>query len=178
MIHLITAIGDNAKNFYLEEQCISDFKSLMRTITSGRVMIVSTKFRSDLFYSADKPLNDSILKLWALYANTDLSDFVRKNFITSSGDEKSLSKYFQSINRLSTNWYHYKLYKKAFYYTFINDPQNPVARTVVQCDQCVTELPDIKRTPIIDSSEKVNSKLTKDTFSIAMHLINNKTLSN
>ncbi len=178
MIHLITVVGESAKSFYLKPQHISDFKSLMRTVTSGRVMIVSTKFRSDLFYSAEKPKNDSILKLWALYANTSPAFPDNEDFITSAGDEKALTGYFQSINKLSGNWYHYWLYKKAFQYTCRNDPQNPVARTVAQCDQHLVKHPSIKRTPLISSWEKSDPELTKDTFSLAMRIINNQTLSN
>lgn len=178
MIHLITIVGKNASNFYLEHQCISDFKSLMRTITSGRVMFISTKFRSDLFYSSEKPKNDSILKLWELYANTSLSSLDKKDFITFIGDENSLSKYFHSINKLATNWYHYRLYKKAFHHTFNNDQQNPMATTVVQCDQYLIEHTSIKRTPLISTMEKINAKIMKDTLSLAMRIKNNGTLSN
>ena len=178
MIHLITVVGKSAKNFYLERQYISDFKSLMRTVTSGRVMIISTKFRSDLFYNTEKPRNKEILKMWALYANTSLTGLDRKDFTVSDGDEKSLSRYFLSINQLSTNWYHYWLYRKAFHYMFSNDQQNPVAKTVVQCDQYLIEHTSTKRTPLIGSNEMISPKLTKDTLAIAMYIIKNGTRSN
>ncbi len=164
MIHLITVAGKSAKGFYLRQHCISDFKSLIRTIISGRVMIISTKFRSDLFYRAKKHNNNSILKLWALYANTSLSSLDRKDFIALTGDKNSLSGYFQSINKLSTNWYHYRLYKDAFHDTFSKDRQNPVARTVVQCDQYLIQHTNIKRAPLIDTTEMIDSELTNDTF--------------
>jgi hypothetical protein len=178
MIHLISVEGINAKHFYLEQQCIPDFKSLVRTVTSGRVMIVSTKFRSDLFYNAEKPENDSILKMWALYAKTDLCDIDREEIVTSIGADESLSQYFQSINQLSTNWHKYLLYTKTFRRTFHNDQQNPVARIVVGCDQHLVEHPSTKRAALVDISERIGSELTKDTFSLAMRIINNENSSN
>jgi len=175
MIHLITVDGKSGPNFYLQEKCTSDFKSLLSTITSGSVMIVSTRFRSDLFYCAEKPKEYSILKLWALYANTNLSVLDRKDFKSSIGDENSLSRYFMSINILAENRYYYSVYKKAFHHTFSNDHQNPVARTIVQCDQYLTQRPGIKRAPLLNSRKRIKSRLTKDTFSLAMHTINNET---
>ncbi|MEO1051736.1 MAG: hypothetical protein AAFX87_13995 [Bacteroidota bacterium] len=178
MLHLITIVGKSAKDFYLEQKCIPDFKSLIRAITSGREMIVSTRFRSDLFYSAEKQKTSSILKLWALYAKMSLSDLDENHLVLSSGDEKSLSRYFQSMNQLSASWYYYKRYRSAFRKTFSNDQQNLVARTVVQCDQYLVKNTNIDRVPIIDFDEQIHPRLTTDTLSIAMHIINNDTLSN
>lgn len=175
---MITVVGKSARNFYLKPQQISDFKSLMRTITSGRIMIVSTWFRSDLFYFAEKAENESILKGWALHANANLVHHDEKDMNTHSGNEPSLSEYFQSINSLALNWYKYRLYKKAFHYSFSNDPQNPVAKTVAQCDRYLTEHPQIKRTPLTSSVDKSSSGLAKDTFALAMRIINNQTHSN
>ena len=70
------------------------------------------------------------------------------------------------------------VYKKAFQSTFSNDQENPVAQTVVQCDQYLTEHTSIDRTPLFTSTEKMNATLTKDTLSLAMHIIKNETLSN
>lgn len=178
MIHLITVVDKVARNFYIEQRYISDFKSVMRSVTSGRVMIVSTKFRSDLFYSAEKQKNKSILKLWSLYSNTNVSNLDNHDFMTSSGDEESLFKYFQSINKLSRNWYYYWLYKKAFRNTFGNDQQNPMAQTIMGCDQYLTKHPSTKRTALINPSEKIDAMLTEDTLALAMRIINNDILSN
>lgn len=178
MMHLITIAGKSARDFYLRQQQISDFKSLMRTITSGRTMIVSTWFRSDLFYQAEQSAHDALLKGWALHADADLSNLKPEDVQHLEGDESSLSEYFQSINLLAVNWYRYKLYRKAFHYSFSNDPQNPVAQMVVDCDQFLTAHPKIKRAPLVKSIEKKDTDLSGDTFSLAKRIINNQTHSN
>lgn len=178
MIHLITATGKTAKRYYLKPAQISDFKSLMRTITSGRVMIISTWFRSDLFYQADQAQSASIIKGWSLHANADSEVTDDTDFRYLSGDETSLSEYFLSINGLAQNWYKYRLYKKAFHYSFSNDQNNPMARTIVACDQRLTNHPDIKRSPLVKSVAQMDNALTEDTFSLAMRIINNQTHSN
>jgi len=178
MIHLITIAGKSAKNFFLEPSCISNLKSLVRAVSSGRAMIISTKFRSDFFYSGEKKNHKSILKLWALYTDTKLSDLDPKDCTISNGNKQSLSRYFLAINKLSENRCNYGLYKKAFNHAFNNDQQNPVAKTIVQCDLHLVGHPNIKRSPLVSLTGLSNSKLSDDTFSLAMHILNNQTHSN
>jgi hypothetical protein len=178
MMHLMTFIGKSAKKFYLNPQCISDFKSLMRTVTSGRVMIISTKFRSDLFYVSGKSKKNSILKLWAFYANISLDSLDGKDFTSTIGDKKSLSIYFEGINILATNSYYYRNYKNEFHDTFSSDHQNPIAKTIVQCDQYLIDHTGVKRTPLVTSKGEITSVLMKNTLSLAMSIANNQTLSN
>jgi len=178
MIHLITIVGKQAKNFYLEPHRLSDFKSLMRTITSGRVMIVSTKFRSDLFYTVEKPASDAILKLWAFLTNTDLSCFEGNDILIYEGDETALSQYFQAMNHLSTNWFKYRLYKKVFNYSICNDHQNHLARTIAGCDQHIIQNLSIKRAPLFIAEAEINADIKGDTLLLAMRIINNGIHSN
>lgn len=178
MINLISVVGDSAKHLHLQQQYTSDFKSLIRTITSHRIMIVSTKFRSDLFYCSKKSKSKAILKLWALYTRADLSQIDKNDLITIRGDKKSLSKYFLSINQLSTDLFQYRRYKKVLRTMCCNDQCNPVINTVLQCDQYLTDQEYIHRRPLVNPDEKVDKRLTNDTFTMAMDMINNETHDN
>lgn len=176
MIHLITATGEIARRHHLKPSQISDFKSLMRTITSGRVMIISTWFRSDLFYQAEEAQTASVIKGWALHAGTESAK--PEDFNICQGDESSLTQYFQAVNLMAGNWYKYRLYKKAFSYSFSNDQKNPMAQTIVACDRHLTGHHDIKRSPLVSSVMPMANSVTDDTFSLAMRIINNQTHSN
>ncbi|MCE7992927.1 MAG: hypothetical protein HEP71_13140 [Roseivirga sp.] len=178
MIHWITSTGKSAKEYHLKQGQISDFKSLMRTITSGRVMIISTWFRSDLFYQAEEAQTEPVLTGWGLHANVDSQTLADQDFEVCTGDEPSLTAYFQSINRLAQNWYKYRLYRKAFLYSFANDQKNPMAKTIVGCDGHLTNHPDLKRAPLVKSVKEIDNVVTKDTFSLAMRIINSQTHSN
>lgn len=150
----------------------------MRTVTSGRVMIVSTKFRSDLFYSDTAPKHDELLKLWALYANAEFAELNEKDIQKFTGRENSFAAYFQSINKLSHRWHYYRLYQKAFGDTYANDPKNPVTMVVLGCDQHLVVHPSIKRGSLLRDYFKDSSALSEDTFSLAMHILNNETHTN
>jgi hypothetical protein len=178
MLHLIAVIGKSASKLYMDQKYISDFKSLIRTVTSGRVLMVSTKFRSDLFYYSKESKSNEILKLWALYTKADFSNLDQNDYSTSIGDEESLSNYFLSINKMSSNWFHYRLYKKTFRQVYNHDPDNPVASMVLQCDQYLIENTDVKRTLLIKTHEKSNAKLKTDTFSLVMNYVNKKEIPN
>lgn len=139
-------------------------------------MIVSTWFRSDLFYHADEAQTESVIKAWALHANTESA--LPEDFNIWQGDESSLTQYFQAVNHMARNWYRYRLYKKAFAYSFGNDQKNPMAKTIVACDKHLTGHPDIKRSPLVSSIEQMDNSVTDDTFSLAMRIIKNQTHSN
>ena len=62
-------------------------------------------------------------------------------------------------------------YQKSFQEIFSSDPQNPVAQTIVQCDQYLVDHPSIYRAPLLNTEEKFDSSMITDTFSIAMHII-------
>ncbi|MEO9967150.1 MAG: hypothetical protein ABJF11_15225 [Reichenbachiella sp.] len=178
MIQLISLYGKSAQSFYLEQGCISDFKALIRTVTSGRVMIISTRFRSDLFYKAEESKRDELLSLWALYANSTMDSLDPNDCKHFSGDEPALSHFFQSMQALSINRHEYNQYKKAFYAAYSYDQQNPMAVTIVQCDQYLVGQPSIKREPLCESCEKIKDQLTGDTLALAMRILNNDSHSN
>lgn len=178
MINLITIIGESAPDFYLDKQRIPDFKSVLRSLTSSRVLVVSTKFRTDLFYNSSESMNSDIMKIWGLYTTENLSGFQKADVKEVAGDEASLSDFFNAINILSSNWYKYGIYRETFQEIFDNDQQNPIAMKVVQCDQYLIEHTKTDRIPLVNSDIKLNPKMTEDTLSLAMSIIESGFLSN
>ncbi|MFA0965044.1 hypothetical protein AB9P05_24760 [Roseivirga sp. BDSF3-8] len=175
MIHLITVSGKSARHFYLRPECVSDFKSLVRTITSENPMVISTRFRSDVFYKGDSSCSEAILKMWTLYGGmynikTDPSDV-----FSSDGDQEALERYFHSINALSLNWYYYNQYRKAFSSAYSEDRQNTLAATILQCDEHLTRLPCTRRASLrCDMETTAPGPASKDHFALAMRLLNNQ----
>lgn len=174
MINLITIGGNSAPEFYMDPQYLADFKALLRTITSGRNFLVSTKFRSDLFYCSKLSMDEEIMKLWSLYVKYNKYPFP-ENITFVHGDEASLINYFQSINRISGNWYKYKLYKSAFLDSASRDYENPVGKTISQCDRFLIENKKFTRMPLIDFDAKEPYRLSDNVFSLAMEMIRNST---
>lgn len=178
MIHLMTVEGGSARKFYLDKESISDFKALLRTITSGRVMIVSTWFRSDLFYASDRSLHTEIQKMWVLYTKSNRSEFNEEDLKTISGDENALCYYFESINKLASNWQYFNQYRQVFNRSFINDRNNPMINTIAQCDRHLVDQPKINRSGLLDSNITINKEIISDTFDLAMKIINCDTHAN
>lgn len=175
MMHLMTVLGSSAKKLYLSKEHLSDFKSTIRALVAGRSMLFSTRFRSDLLYDSHQADPNAIIKLWAFYANSSISDFNKKDFRLVAGNKNTLDSYFQSINGLSINWYHYLRYQRVFLQAYINDPQNPLLQTIVKCDQHLTQHPSIKRSPLLSINEIDHMQRPNDTFLLAMKIIDNET---
>lgn len=170
MIHLLTIKGESAERYYLDKDKISDFKALIRSIISGRSLIVSTSFRTDLFYGADKEQHEDVLKSWAFYANVDTIGENNGDFVKHSGNKQALSYYFQDLCSLATNWYKYKIYRETIRNQFVKDLQNDVARTVIECDYHLTENCKIDRLPLIEKGDDLKLDLTQDNVELAMRI--------
>lgn len=173
MLNLISIKGKSAQTFFLEQHVIPDFKAALRTIVAGRILIVSTKFQSDLVYNSENSNNDSILKLWAFYANAETHFLQKQDLVVASGNNGSLTKYFQSLHVLSANWYQYLLYRKAFLRSLQNDQFNPITLKILDCEQQVLRHPHINRAPLISPSSHIKPAIFKNTDSLAKRITNN-----
>ncbi|MGB3180782.1 MAG: hypothetical protein WBB45_05295 [Cyclobacteriaceae bacterium] len=176
MIHLITVSGKSASRFFLKPEYMADFSSLISSVTSERLFMISTRFRSDLFYKCETACHESVIKLWALYAGivptvADLCDIK-----ILDGDEASLSGYFESLNTLSANWYQYDTYRKVF--TISYSPDNPVAETIARCDKHLVKMPCIKRPSLVYDTGKARTMISLDTMKVAMHMVNDRSHAN
>ena len=178
MLHLISISGNSARDFYLQDSHTPDFKSLLRSLTSGRGIVISTHFRSDILYSSETATLENVQKSWALYVDTDLSRVDHNDIDSIKGDEAALFGYFRSINKLARNWHEYRLYRKAFQAAVDGESDNPVARTVLLCDKYLLEHPSITRAPLVNPNETPDQIKESDTFELAMRIIKNDTHSN
>lgn len=170
MIHLLTIKGKTADRYYLDQNKVSDFKALIRSIVSGRSLLVSTAFRSDLFYGSGDDQHNDILKSWAFYGNFEADTIDNDDIIRLSGDKESLSFYFQDLCILAGNWYEYKVYRDTVKGQFIKDLQNEVARKVIECDHHLTGNCKIDRLPLIERGTDLKLDLTQDNYELAIQI--------
>lgn len=173
MIHLITLLGKTAQSFYLEASQAAHLQTVIRGLNAGRSLIISTKFRTDLFYQAEVADYETILKLWAMHLGKDLSLLDENKKAEYSGDEIVMNQFFQAMNKLSGNWHQYRLYQKAVTQSFLTEPRNPLTLKLLGCDQHLCQLPQVKRKSLVEASLKLDTKEEQDTFAMAMRLVRN-----
>lgn len=178
MINLIVAEGKDASGFFLRPEQLSDFMALVRTIVSGKVLFISTEFRSDLFYKSAEVHHEAIIKAWMLYSDNLQENVELTNLTYKSGDKDALTFYFQTICQLAGNWYQYMVYRKAFYKAFSVDKNNALANTVAQCDQHLVSQCGIDRLALIGPDDHIDLKYTDDNYALAMLIKNNQLRSN
>ena len=173
MLHLVSIRGKSAQDLYLDQRVIPDFKAALRTIVAGRILIVSTRFRSDLVYSSEGSKTESIIKLWSFYANLEVGHIKTQDLIIASGNKGSLTTYFQSLHELASNWHQYLLYKKAFHKALQNDQNNPITMQVLDCEKHVLKHPHINRTPLVPFDLNMEPFIFRNTDRLAKTMINN-----
>ena len=173
MIHSITISGKSARFFYLEPTRAAHLQTVIRGLNAGRSLIVSTKFRTDLFYQAAVPDHEAIIKLWSMHVGAETSALDVSDKLECNGDEQVMNQFFQAVNRISGNWHQYKLYQKAITESFLIEPRNPLTLKLLGCDQHLCQLPQVKRKPLVEASLDLNAKEEQDTFAMAMRLVGN-----
>lgn len=178
MLHLVTSEGNTAKRHYLKPDKIADFKSALRSITSSRIFVVSTKFRTDICYSSINDKNEELIKLWNWYTSNDKQNFDANELLTIEGTEEVLSYYFNSIDRLFTNWVYSRRYRKAFQRSYVTDQNNPLLNTIIKCDEYLLKNTLTKRAPLYNSLQVIEPLIDQDTLDIAVKLFQNSTRFN
>ena len=168
MINLMAIEGKNAARYFLKPEQLSDFMALIRTIVSGKVLIISTEHRTDLFYNSEASHHEAILKSWQLYTTGKSKEQPIDLFTLKSGDKESLTWYFQAICRIAQNWYLYMIYRKAFHKAFGMDQQNSLAITIAQCDQHLLKQCGVDRLPLISPEDTITMEYSDDNYALAI----------
>ena len=136
MIHLISTNNIPSKGYQLKEQDIGTFRTTLRGTVGGSVFVVSTFFKTDIFYQSDKRKENEILKLWKLYLKND--SILDSGHISShAGVGLVFNHYFDSLTLLSRNQLKYKSYLKAFRKAYQINPSNELALKLIECDRMV-----------------------------------------
>ena len=178
MIHLISIEGKSARKFYLEPDKAANLQTVIRGMNAGRSLLISTRFRSDLFFHAEEAVHQAIMKLWAMHAQCESNDVDRLTPVFCSGNEAVLDHFFQDMNRLSNHRYKYRRYQKTLSLARENEPHNPILKMLTDCDQHLTSLELIRRRPLIETPARLKAKEIQDTFAWSMSLIRGKLSQN
>ena len=172
MIHLLSIQGKYAIGYHINLELIENFKTLVRGVTSGCVFVVSSKYKTDIFYNSTEEKHAAIQKAWSLYSN-DANDMDNVHIKRFSGNKDTFSYFFQSLISLSTNWYWNKNYRDYFLKSYMSDTGNLLANKILDCDNYLMKKKNISRTrsQLIDQKKyrPLDYTTTKDTSLIAIH---------
>ncbi|WP_370088260.1 hypothetical protein [Ekhidna sp.] len=131
MLHYIHIQGREAPRFYFRDKTAQNFKSLIQSFTDGSSLVISSLYRTDVFYSSEKNLSEKILKLWSLQEQS----FDSSLLTFAEGRDKALELFFTSLVSFSSANKWYDAYLEEFRHAISLDRNNPILSDLKLCEQ-------------------------------------------
>ncbi|MGK7390186.1 MAG: hypothetical protein ACNS60_07535 [Candidatus Cyclobacteriaceae bacterium M2_1C_046] len=138
-MNLISIQGHYAPAYYLNKAEAAELKLQVESLTHQHVLVISSKFRTDLIYYGDDYVVE-ILKLWCIISGTAFKESTKQKFFYSHSDLSSLTHFFYRLHLL----YRMPRWHKEFYEQLLSmwmeNPKEPALDTLIKITMLLTEL--------------------------------------
>ena len=131
MLHYIHVQGKEAPSFYFRDKTAQHFKSLIQSLGDGSSLVISSLYRTDVFYLADVPHTEEIIKLWSL--QEEKFDPAKLRIV--EGRDESLEQFFTTLVLFSNMSKWYETYLSEFRNACSMDRNNPILKDLKLCEQ-------------------------------------------
>lgn len=167
MLHYIHVQGREAPQFCFRDKSAQNFKSVIQSLTDGSSLVISSLYRTDVFYTAGEDHSKDILKLWSL----QVKSFDTSRLSLISGRDHALEMFFTTLVALSAASQWYESYLEEFRQACAMDQNNPILKDLKLCEQY---LQSSKQTIArqIDSSDQSGLLPRRDVFEDLVKHIN------
>ncbi|WP_424962593.1 hypothetical protein [Ekhidna sp.] len=135
MLRYIHIQGKEAPSFYFRDKTAQHFKSLIQSLGDGSSLVISSLYRTDVLYTAEKDLSEKIFKLWALQEET----FEEARLKLRAGRDEVLELFFTSLVSFSSVYKWYDIYLNEFRHACSIDQNNPILKDLKLCEQYLQE---------------------------------------
>lgn len=148
MLRYIHIQGKEAPSFYFRDKTAQHFKSLIQSLGDGSSLVISSMYRTDVLYTADKELSKDIFKLWALQEE----NFDESRLKVRTGRNEVLELFFTSLVSFSSVYKWYDIYLNEFRHACSLDQNNPILKDLKLCEQYLQESHRTLTRPIADAN--------------------------
>lgn len=135
MLRYIHIQGKEAPGLSFRNKTAQNFKSLIQSMTDGSSLVISSLYRTDVLYQANKDHREDIFKLWSL--QEDSFDPSRLQIV--DGRDKVLELFFTSLVSFSSASKWYEVYLEEFRHACALDRNNPILKDLKLCEQYLQE---------------------------------------
>ncbi len=137
--HYISIQGRYAPSFWFKNQDAHSFRSLVESITLSRSLIISSIYRSDLFYCSDDDKSDLIIRIWCSFKGHHFDDHIKGKFIRADSKPDAFEFYFDTLFHLMLHPPHYERYKERLNEIQQQEKNNSILNELMQCDLHLSE---------------------------------------
>ena len=131
-MNLLSIQGHFAPAFRLNETAKEVIKRYVETITRADIVIISSKFRTDLiFYDQVDHMEEIIIK-WCDITGHTFKESTKLKFFRSCNELHSITHFFYRLYLLSRMPLWYKMYHEQLLSTWIENPRDPLLGTIMK----------------------------------------------
>lgn len=131
--------GKYAPRFYLKNESAQNFRSLIESITLSNALVISSRYKSDLIYSAEEDLTNQLIKAWSAYKGLEFKDSFLDNFISASGDSDTLEYFFIKLAHVSMHRDWYIDFCQHFEEICEKEPGHALLKPIISCNNYLNE---------------------------------------
>lgn len=131
--------GKYAPRFYLKNKSTQNFRSLIESITLSSAVVISSRYKSDLIYHADKDLSQQLIRAWSIYNGMDYKDSFLNKFISANGESETLEYFFVKLAHAAMHRDWYIDYCHHFEEVCKNEPDHVLLRQLIDCNKYLLE---------------------------------------
>lgn len=132
--------GRCAPSFWFKHHDAQAFRSLTESITLSSTLIVSSIYRTDVFFSEEGDKADLIIRTWAAFKRLPYDLQTKEKFIRADNKQEAFELYFDTLFHLMQHPTHYERYKQRLWELQLLDKTNPILCELMQCDLHLADL--------------------------------------
>jgi hypothetical protein len=116
--------------FRLDRADAAELKKQVEAISQEHVLVISSKFRTDLIYYDVDDHVDEILRIWCNICGVSYKDSTKQKFFRSKNELLTLTHYFYRLQLLYRMPQWHKVYYEELLSMWIENPKEPVLGTL------------------------------------------------
>lgn len=139
-MNLLSIQGHFAPAFRLNKADAAELQKKVMTITQDHIVMISSKFRTDLiFYNGGEHM-EKITRIWCDIAGVTYKDHIKNRFFRSSTELITLTHFFYRLQLLSRMPQWYKMYYEQLLSAWMENPKDPILDTLIKVMTQLNEL--------------------------------------
>lgn len=157
-MYLLSVQGRYAPGFRLSRELEQKLRQQIEAVTHKHVLIISSKFRTDLLYEDDTNRLEEFLKIWCDLVGQPFTHSLKLNFFRSEEEEISLNYFFYRLQLIKRIPPWFTTYMQKLGEVMERDALNPLCRKLAE------SLENFRK-----ADEKQRQRIEKETLRKSVH---------
>lgn len=131
--------GSSAPSFWFKHHDAHSFRSLVESVTLCNCLLISSIYRTDIFYRSYADKTDTLLKIWCTFKNIPFRHDVIQKFVRGTNNQESFEFYFDTLFHLMQHPAYYQRYRDRLTEIQLLEPTNAILTDLMKCDMHLSE---------------------------------------